>query len=930
MSRRLFFLILVATFVATSVDAAQLSRTEIDRLLSAPIGDIVTLESAPIGRTQSGTLRLQRFDVYSADARTVLMTADGEVEVPRSEARQFRTIATDGNPFRAALSIDPRTQEVAGVLLSDSDGSFAISGYLGGDNAVDLKLTRSDDAGGGEPAVWQCGGAGPALNASPELGGLSVITNDVLESLIPATATLTSPTPKNVLAASRSATVVIETDNEFLAQKFSGNQANAETYLTNLFAAMNVVYERDLDVTLVKGFTRLWSASTPDPYSQQPTAASGMNPCGSIRNEQLNEFGNYWQANESGRTRAMAAMLSGKMPNNNCSAGVAWVMGSSNMCNQKSGSGGHYSFTMVFKFAQQTASSDLGVVAHELGHNLGADHTHCTDTSASAGLQPIDQCYNGEAAFGCYSGTPTCPVQQTYNGVQATGTLMSYCHITPAGCDSFNVFHPVHEAQLRTVATNNVTSGCFTTGGAPGTFSIANASITEGNSGTQTLNFVVTRTGGTGSGSVTATTSDATATATGAAPISDYVTKTQVLTFAAAGTQNFAVTINGDTRDEDNETFTVTLSAPSAGFSLGAPSSATGTITDNDNAPTVSINSPAAVTEGATITFTVSLSAASGKAISVAHTTASGGGASGATEGSDFSDATGTLNFAADETSKTFNVSTTNDTLDEADTETFTATLSAPTNATLGTSSGTGSLNDNDALPSIAIADTSVTEGGNLQFTVTLTPVSGRTVTVPFSTADGTATVANNDYLQTSSSIQITAGNTTGQIIINTVSDAVDEADETMTVNLGSPTNATVSDGSATGTILDDDITAAAVSIADASLTEGNAGSANMVFTVSIPAAAAQATSVTYSTSPIDASAGSDYTAVTGTATITAGNTSTSIGVPIIGDTVDEWDEQFTVNLAATASSTLADGQAVGTIVDDDSGGDPVYRNGFE
>ncbi len=466
--------------------------------------------------------------------------------------------------------------------------------------------------------------------------------------------------------------------------------------------------------------------------------------------------------------------------------------------------------------------------------------------------------------------------------------------------------------------------------GASGSFSIANASITEGNSGTQTLNFVVTRSGGTGSGSVTATTSDATATATGAAPISDYVTKTQVLSFAAAGTQNFAVTINGDTRDEDNETFTVTLSAPSAGFSLGAPSSATGTITDNDNAPTVSINSPAAVTEGTTITFTVSLSAASGKAISVAHTTASGGGASGATEGSDFSDATGTLNFAADETSKTFNVSTTNDTLDEADTETFTATLSAPTNATLGTSSGTGSLNDNDALPSVAIANTSVTEGGNLQFTVTLTPVSGRTVTVPFSTADGTATIANNDYLQTSASIQITAGNTTGQIIINTVGDAVDEADETMIVNLGSPTNATVSDGSATGTILDDDITAAAVSIGDASLTEGNVGSANMVFTVSIPAAVAQATSVTYSTSPIDATSTLDFLAVSGTATITAGNTSTSIGVPIIGDVIDEWDEQFTVNLSATASSTLADGQAVGTIVDDDSGGDPVFRNGFE
>ena len=103
-----------------------------------------------------------------------------------------------------------------------------------------------------------------------------------------------------------------------------------------------------------------------------------------------------------------------------------------------------------------------------------------------------------------------------------------------------------------------------------------------------------------------------------------------------------------------------------------------------------------------------------------------------------------------------------------------------------------------------------------------------------------------------------------------------------------------------------------------------------MIFTVTIPSAAGANAAVTYSTSPIDATAGSDYTAVSGTATITAGATSATINVPTIGDVIDEFDEQFTVNISATSSSTIGDGQAIGTIIDNDSGGDPIYRHGFE
>lgn len=917
MNPRHLFRYVIALMVAGPAAASELKRADLQALLRSPVGATTDIAAIDIEEGGASITRLKRVDVYAPDAQIMADTGAGLVSVPRSKLLHFVAVDTDGMT-RFAFSISPDGETLDGMLLS-SQGRFSLRS-IRKDGGIELiaerrpKLTPE-----GEPIYFAC------ENDNFDMRGIQLPTQASVDEHFE---------QKAGLGALRTAIIAYDTDTElFAAPRFSSGVplTNVTNYLATLTNLMNVVYERDLDVTLQQGTTLLRNAA--DPYTSANGTANG---------EHLDEFADEWFVNQSAVNRAFAARISGKSGSNNSASGIAWVLGDSNMCAEKgfacpnpscgncadgSCTVGHYSENRIFKFSGATAADDVLIVAHELGHNFGASHTHCTDTSAAPGVQAIDQCISG-AGSGCYSGATSCPAAQTINGVaNVTGTLMSYCHLSGiGGCDSFEVFHPFHEAQLRTVATNNVTSGCFTTGGAPGTFTIANASITEGNSGTQNLNFVVTRTGGSGSGSVTATTANGTATTADG----DYVSKTQVLNFAAAGTQNFAVTINGDTRDEDNETFTVTLSAPSAGFSLGSPSSATGTITDNDNPPTVGINSPAAVAEGSTITFTVSLSAASGKAISVNHTTASGGGASGATEGSDFSDATGTLNFAAGETSKTFNVSTTNDALDEADTETFTATLSAPTNATLGTSSGTGSINDNDPLPSVSIADTAVTEGDNLQFTVTLTPVSGRTVTVPFSTADGTATVAGNDYLQTSSSIQIAAGNGSGTIIVNTLQDSVDEPNETLTVNLGTPTNATVGDGSATGTILDDDITAGVVSIADASLTEGNAASTNMSFTVSIPAPLAQATSVTYGVVPLDATPVLDYTAVTGTATIGAGNTSTTINVPIIGDTLDEWDEQFLVNIVATASSTIGDGQAVGTIIDNDSGGDPVFRNGFE
>jgi len=113
--------------------------------------------------------------------------------------------------------------------------------------------------------------------------------------------------------------------------------------------------------------------------------------------------------------------------------------------------------------------------------------------------------------------------------------------------------------------------------------------------------------------------------------------------------------------------------------------------------------------------------------------------------------------------------------------------------------------------PTVSIATGPSQNEGNggttpFVFTVNLSTGYSLPVTVDFQTADGTATVANNDYQAASGSIVIPAGNTSGTITVNGVGDAQAEPDETFTVTLTAATNGTIgSPAASTGTILNDD-----------------------------------------------------------------------------------------------------------------------------
>ncbi len=107
--------------------------------------------------------------------------------------------------------------------------------------------------------------------------------------------------------------------------------------------------------------------------------------------------------------------------------------------------------------------------------------------------------------------------------------------------------------------------------------------------------------------------------------------------------------------------------------------------------------------------------------------------------------------------------------------------------------------------------------------------------------------------------------------------------------------------------------------IADASLTEGDTGQSNMVFSVTLSDVSASNVTVSFATGNGSATAGVDYTGTNGMLSITSGQVAASVAVPITGDREGEYpSEDFQVELSGPVNAVLDDGTAIGTIVDDD------------
>jgi uncharacterized repeat protein (TIGR01451 family) len=460
---------------------------------------------------------------------------------------------------------------------------------------------------------------------------------------------------------------------------------------------------------------------------------------------------------------------------------------------------------------------------------------------------------------------------------------------------------------------DNQGQGTIVNDDAAPTFAIDNVGTAEGNAGTTAFTFTVTKIGPT---ELPASVDFATADGSATAP-SEYAAQSGTRSFAPSETtKTITVLVNGDTVFEANETFTVNLS--NASGATIADSEGVGTIVNDDGAPTLAIDNVSKVEGNAgttAFTFTVTKAGATELLTSVDFATADG--TAGASE--DYAEQHGTLSFAPGETTKSVTVLVNGDSAPEPD-ETFVVNLSNPANATIADNQGLGTIQDDDAPPTLSIGDVSKTEGnaGTTAFTFTVTKSrTGIAANVDFASANGTATQPG-DYAAHSGTLNFAPGEATKTITVDVNGDTTFEANETFFVNLSNASGATIADNQGQGTIENDDA-APSLTIDNVSMVEGNSGTTAFLFTVTKTGATELPAGVDFSTANGTATQFGDYQAQSGTLSFSASETTKQVTIVVNGDTTFEADETFTVNLSLATNATIADNAGAGTIGNDDA-----------
>ena len=446
--------------------------------------------------------------------------------------------------------------------------------------------------------------------------------------------------------------------------------------------------------------------------------------------------------------------------------------------------------------------------------------------------------------------------------------------------------------------------------------------------------ITATRTGGTASGvTVDYQTSNGTAVAPG-----DYTATSGTLGFGTATSITFTVNVTNDTLDESDETVNLTLLNPVGyGAVLNIPqSTALLTITDNDVAGTLAFSAATyTAVEGNSALITVKRTGGAASGVTVNYATSDGTAKLvNLPDPPDYTATSGTLTFAANETSKTFSVPLLAESpiVVEGD-ETVNLTLSLPTGGgTLDPVLNVAVLTVQDASPKITFAAASVTVGENLlsvKLNVSRQGPTTTAVTVPYSTADGSAkttTVGADplDYTAASGTLTFAAGVITQTITVVLKPDTLVEGPQNFTVNLGTPTGGLLGAfPTETVNITDDDLggvfafSAATFSVNEP-LTAPGTAAAKATVTVKRTSGTASGVTVHWSTSDGTALAPADYTAASGTLTFAAGITSQSFTVNVPPDDIVEGYETFGVTLDTPTggSSLVAVPTATVTIVD--------------
>jgi hypothetical protein len=352
-------------------------------LAEMPLGGVTRVALPVIGGEE--ILELTRFSNLAPGARVVAVDEHGDEHPIDLSGVVLLKGSVEGDPDSLAfLSVTP--DQVSGFVRADGRVRVISSGEAGVDHAIRSALTTDMNLGAGD-TVCSTDPHHPMFyprSKMPEqwpgdIGGV--------------------PLAPRGSAPCRVARIAVDTDYEFTADLFGGNTAMSAMYAQTLLAAVSTIYERDVNVTLLLPYIRVW-ASNADPYVSND-GTTGF----------LFEMRDHWNLAMRHVPRNAVHGLSGR----GLGGGVAYLNA---LCNSEYGHGVSANINGFFPMPVQDNSHDnwdLMVVAHELGHNFGSGHTHDGYTP------PIDGCGDGDCTLALDS------------------TIMSYCHLCPGGLSNVDM-----------------------------------------------------------------------------------------------------------------------------------------------------------------------------------------------------------------------------------------------------------------------------------------------------------------------------------------------------------------------------------------------------------------------------------------------------------------------------------------------------------